>query len=168
MRAHAYQVGGRGQRVAMYSPFRRDRVVQDGCSLVLVSINCTRVLGDKLWDSIVIQHVFFFIVILRCCGDLGRAGVVLLFQSTWYNPAYHRCDRHNHYNDVIMKLMAFQITSVAIVYSTVYSGADQRKHQSSASLVFVWGIHRGLMNSPHKGPVTRKMFPVLMTSSCHD
>ena len=48
---------------------------------------------------------------------------------------------------------------LTIVYSTVYSDADQRKHQSSASLVFVRGIHRGPMNSPHKWPVTRKMFP---------
>ena len=40
-----------------------------------------------------------------------------------------------------------------------YSGADQRKHQSSASLAFVWGIHRWVVNSPHKWPVTRKMFP---------
>ena len=44
-------------------------------------------------------------------------------------------------------------------FSTVYSDADKRKHQSSASLAFVWGIHRGPMNSPHKWPVTRKMFP---------
>ena len=46
-----------------------------------------------------------------------------------------------------------------IVYSTVYSGADQRKYQGSASLAFVRGIHRGPMDSPYKGPVTRKMFP---------
>ena len=42
-----------------------------------------------------------------------------------------------------MGTMSSQITSLTIVYSTVYSGADQRKHQSSASLAFVWGIHRG-------------------------
>ena len=64
-----------------------------------------------------------------------------------------------HYNDVIMSAMASQITSVACVSSTVWSGADQRKHQSSASLGFVRGIHRRPVNSPHKGPVTRKMFP---------
>ena len=58
-----------------------------------------------------------------------------------------------HYDDVIMIAMASQITSLTNVYSTVYSGADQSKHQSSASLAFVWGIH------PHKWPVTRKMFP---------
>ena len=61
-----------------------------------------------------------------------------------------------HYNDVIMGSMAYQITSLTIVFSAIQSGADQRKHQSYASL---WGIHRGLVNSPHKGPVTRKMFP---------
>ena len=64
-----------------------------------------------------------------------------------------------HYDDVIMMAIASQITSLTIVYSAVYSGAHQRKHQSSASLAFVWGIHRGPVNSPHKWPVTRKMFP---------
>ena len=63
------------------------------------------------------------------------------------------------YGDVIMSVIASQITSLTIVYSTVYLGADQRKNQSSASLAFVRGIHRRLVNSPHKGPVTRKMFP---------
>ena len=58
-----------------------------------------------------------------------------------------------------MGVMAPQITSLAIVYSTVYSDADQRKHKSSASLAFVWGIHQGPVNSPRKSPVTRKMFP---------
>ena len=52
--------------------------------------------------------------------------------------------------------MASQITSLTIVYLSVYSAADQRKHQSSASLAYVWGIHRWPVNSPHKGPVTRK------------
>ena len=60
---------------------------------------------------------------------------------------------------VIMSAMASQITSLTILYSTVYSGADQRKHQSSASLAFVRGIHRWPVNSPHKWPVTRKSFP---------
>ena len=57
-----------------------------------------------------------------------------------------------------MGVMASQITSLTSVYSNVYSGVDQRKHQSSASLAFVWGIHRGPVNSPDKWPVTRKMF----------
>ena len=54
---------------------------------------------------------------------------------------------------------ASEITSLTIVDSTVHSGADQRKHQWSPSLAFVWGIHRWAVNSPHKWPVTRKMFP---------
>ena len=66
---------------------------------------------------------------------------------------------HHHHNDVIMSSLASQITSLTNVYSTVYSRADQRKHQNSASLAFVWGIHGWPVYSPHKGPVTRKMFP---------
>ena len=57
-----------------------------------------------------------------------------------------------HYSDVIMSTMASH-------YSTVYSGADRTKHQSSTSLTFVRGINRWPVNSPHKMPVTRKIFP---------
>ena len=60
-----------------------------------------------------------------------------------------------HYSDVIMGTMASQTTRLTIVYSS----ADQRKHQSSASLAFVRGIHRWPVSSPHKWPITRKMFP---------
>ena len=62
-----------------------------------------------------------------------------------------------HY--VTLSAMASQITSLTIVYLSVYSGAGQRKHQSSASLAFVRGIHRWLVHSPHKWPVKRKMAP---------
>ena len=57
-----------------------------------------------------------------------------------------------------MSAMVSQITSFTIVYSTVYSGADQRKHQSHAPLAFVRGIRRWPVKSSHRGPVTRKMF----------
>ena len=70
-------------------------------------------------------------------------------------PTEHGC----HYSDVIMSTVASQITGGSIVFSIVCSGVDQRKHQSSASLAFVKGIHQWPVNSPHKGPVTRKMFP---------
>ena len=63
-----------------------------------------------------------------------------------------------HYSDVIMDAMASQITSLTVDYTIVYSDADERKHQNSASLAFVWGIHRWPVNSPHKWPITRKMF----------
>ena len=63
------------------------------------------------------------------------------------------------YSDVIISAIASQTTRVSIVYSTVCAGADQRKHQSSASLAFERRIHGWPVNSPNKGPVTRKMFP---------
>ena len=73
-----------------------------------------------------------------------------------------------HYIDVIMATMASQITSLTVVYSTVYSDADQRKHQSSASLAFVWGIHRDRWIPRTKGQLRGKMFPfddVIMLSN---
>ena len=69
-----------------------------------------------------------------------------------------------HYSDVIMSTIASLITSLAVVYSTVYSDADQRKHQSSASLAFVWGIHRDRWIPRTKGQLRGKCFH-LMTSS---
>ena len=74
-----------------------------------------------------------------------------------------------HYSGIIMGSMASQITKLTIVYSTVYSGADQRKRQSSASLAFVRGIHQSPVNSPYKWSVMRKMFPfddVIMNAEC--
>ena len=86
-------------------------------------------------------------------GHLYRFLCISLIATTNFNGS------NPHYTDVIMTEGASQITSLTIVYSAVYSGRDQRKHQSSASLAFVRGIHRRPVNSPHKGPVTRKMFP---------
>ena len=82
----------------------------------------------------------------------------------WHGNALSRI---SEYNDVIMSPMASQITSLTIVYSTVYSGADQKKHQSSASLVFMRGIHRWPVNCPTKGQWRGNCFH-LMTSSCDD
>ena len=72
----------------------------------------------------------------------------------------------SHNNDVIMGTMASQITNLTIIYSTVDSARDERKHQSSALLAFVMGIHRWPVNSPHKGPVTRKIFHLMTSSWC--
>ena len=98
--------------------------------------------------------------------------MVLLHQRSWLTCTCTSRDivgENRHYDDVIMSAIASQITSLTIVYSTVYPSADQSKHQSSASLAFVWGIHRGPVNSPHKWPVTRKMFPfddIIMEYHC--
>ena len=89
-----------------------------------------------------------FPVLGRCSNDMSSIEISYLVH--YYSV---------HYDGVIMSTIASQITSLTIVYSTIYSGADQSKHQSSASLAFVWGIHRGRVNSANKWPVTRKMFP---------
>ena len=89
---------------------------------------------------------------------------MILHTELWLRQEIDQSLKHD--SDVIMSTIASQITSLTIVYSTVYSGADQRKHQSSTSLAFVRGIHRWPVNSPHKRPVTQKMFPfddVIMT-----
>ena len=65
---------------------------------------------------------------------------------------------------IIMTTMAAQITSLTVVYSTVNSDANQRKHQSPASLAFVWGIHRDRWIPRTKGQLRGKCFH-LMTSS---
>ena len=82
-----------------------------------------------------------------------------LIQMLCEQFADHPHAADTHHDDVIMIAMASQITSLTIVYSTLYLGTDERKHQSSASLAFVKGIHRWPVNSPHERPVARKMFP---------
>ena len=90
-------------------------------------------------------------------------GIMEMQLKAWRKIIVEATFHHNftsgHTNDVIMSTMASQTTSLTIVYSTVYSGANHIIHQSSASLAFVRGIHQWPVNSPHKGPVKRKMFP---------
>ena len=81
---------------------------------------------------------------------------VIYRYCSWWMTLYR------HFSDVIMSVMASQIIGVSIVSSIVCPGVDERRHQSSASLAFVRGIHRWPTDSPHKGLVTRKMS---MTSS---
>ena len=90
-----------------------------------------------------------------------QLGSVNLFT---YNKTMTGARYRSHYCDVIMSVMASQIAGISIVCSTVGSCADQRKHQSSESQAFVRRVHWWLVDSPHKWPVTRKMFH-WMTSS---
>ena len=85
------------------------------------------------------------LVIVRVLAKIGKLS----------GPSYSDT---SHYCNVILGAMESQITKLTIVYSTIHSGA-YKKHRSSASLAFVRGIHRWPVNSPHKWPVTRKMFP---------
>ena len=96
-------------------------------------------------------------IIWNDAGILGIGRLGINFSGILIEINILSCKKY--YDDVKMGAIASQITSLTIVYSFVYSDADQRKHQSSASLAFVWGIHRGPVNSPHKWSVTRQMFP---------
>ena len=103
---------------------------------------------------------------LEFAGLESETAPILIKQLTcaWRYPCCQWTVTILHYNDVIMTTMASQITSLTVVYATVYSDADQRKHQSSASLAFVWGIHRDRWISRTKGKLRGKCFH-LMTSS---
>ena len=65
----------------------------------------------------------------------------------------------HHYSDVTVSAMTSRITNISPVCLTVCPGAHQRKHQSSASLAFVRGIHHWPADSTRKEPVTWNMFP---------
>ena len=132
------------------TPNRHFALPQNGCCEKSIQ-NLVR--GDKHDYTRIYQHLQFSFrsyllkqLILRRL--INRAAERLLsFKFT------------KHYCDVIMSAVSSQITDVSIVCSSVCSGADQRKHQSSASLAFVMGIYRWPVDSLHKGPVTRKTSP---------
>ena len=99
---------------------------------------------------------------IRC--DWGSSGNVILTTPKWHQDTVWRDNRVTfgglHYNDAIMSTMASEITSLSFVCLDVCSGGDQRKHQSSASLAFVRGIHRWPVDYPHTRPSYAEFFSV--------
>ena len=92
---------------------------------------------------------WIFAIFLICNSDF-----VVIWLGMW------------HYRDVIMGMMASQITSLTIVYSTVIQAQIKENIKAQRHWPFLWGIHRSPVNSLHKWPVTRTMFPfddVIMT-----
>ena len=124
---------------------------------MFLKINSLHLTGNKpfilikLWFCFDRMWLKMFATSSLVCSSFND--LMFLVVMLWY-----------HYGDVIMTAMTSQITSLTIVYSIFCSDADQRKHQSSASLAFVRGIHRWPVNSPHKWPVMRKM----CTSQCRE
>ena len=109
-----------------------------------------------IWSFSILNPILHYhLSIISCCEFSENESVSNKWQYVQILFVWPRV----HHIDVIMSAMASQITSFTIIYSTDHSGTDQRKYQSSASLAFVRQIHRWPVNSPHKGPVTRKMFP---------
>ena len=132
---------------------RRTRQQQRNWRFAEIIISLEHSLFNVKWDE-------YYVILFMAC-DTGHNRVITVVAD---GLAPHSHQDHNC--DVIMGAMASQITSLTIVYSIVHSGTDQRKHQNSASLAFARWIHRRPLNSPHKWPVPRKMFPfddVIMT-----
>ena len=130
-------------------------------------IVCLGINSRQIFDMPQLCSYHFTRKSLKCVSNLNYDGksslnwalIFLQWSKIPFTHYHHICFRPLHYTDVIMGALSSQITSFTIVYSTIYSDADQRKHHISASLAFLWGNHRGPVNSPHKWPVTRKMFP---------
>ena len=136
-----HHIGYQVQQVLFFVPL---------CS-VLMSSPSYRTLGPPHGESEILKYRLLLFAVM-CMTHIS---------PTWKNTISSEA----HYSDVIMSVMRFQITSFTIVYSTVYSGEDKRKHQSASCLAVVRRIHRWPVNSPHKGPVIRKKIQ-LMTPSC--
>ena len=104
--------------------------------------------------------IFFYVMINNRFSSLWpgepiRPEILVTIDSG--NGSFHA--KPLHYSDIIMSAMVSQIIGFSVVCSAAYSYADQRKHPRSAALAFVRGLHRWPEDSPHKGSVTRKMFP---------
>ena len=103
---------------------------------------------------------------LRVSSAMFKFMLIPSQSITKFFAGHNDCDAKKWcYGGVVMSAMSSQIIGVLIVYSTVCSGSDERKYQSSAWLAFAREIHWWPVNSPHKRPVTRNMFLHLMTSS---
>ena len=124
--------------------------------MMLHNAQVAKTIGPKVSDRCLIE------VDQRVLGPFSISSPILS-QVTW-QVTWPGIGSHVHHNDVIMTTMSSQITSLTVVCSTVYLDADQRKHQSSASLAFVWGIHRDRWIPRTKGQLRGKCFH-LMTSS---
>ena len=117
----------------------------------------------KLWQ--VCLHLLAWWICPQLTNTKSLSIISWILQWTQWTYIHVTTHEGIHYADVIMGPIASQITSLTTVYSIVYSDADQRKHQSSASLAFVWGIHRDRWTPRTKGQLRGKCFH-LMTSSC--
>ena len=104
----------------------------------------------KLWASIcsidyvvlTLRHWVHWQWVTECC-DKGSSKAAYI-PLKWRHNEHDGVSNHQRHECLLNRFFQAQI---------------KKKHQSSASLAFARRIHRGNVNSPHKGPVTRKMFP---------
>ena len=130
-------------------------VLRKVCMVIRIATDTTPQQWKMATEVYLQMHSHHGTCVLTCGDEITYSFMLLISRHHW----------SLHYDDVIMSVIASQITSLTIVYSTVYSDSDQRKHQSSTSLAFVWGIHRDRWIPRTKGQLRGKCFH-LMTSSC--
>ena len=128
-----------------------------------IKLTCPLISGHSILGSVLCNEIPFAVsetnIVIRKC-DTSPIAIRASSNKVYIcRNASRVIFMENHYSSVIMSALAFQITGVSIVCSTLCSWADQRKHQSPAWLAFVGGIHRRPVVLPHKEPVPRKMFP---------
>ena len=119
---------------------------------------CVPFSGEFVYVSHYLMRFCSFVISFIDSFDMSASLTSVPTKWPWSGTdRFNMCQSKQHYNDVISGAIASQTTSLTIVYSIVYSDVDQRKHQSSASLAFVRGIHRGngqLRGSPRWIPRT--------------
>ena len=84
---------------------------------------------DFMWDTHSIEYNW-----QACDVSVAFKQLCIIMLTRWRNAPYKQI---RHYSDIIMSTRTSQITDVSIVWSTVCSGVDQTRHQSSTSLTFV-------------------------------
>ena len=126
-----------------------------GISWSKVNVSPKLIMEDNVINEKTSSYTVFPALSIVCCIRFAQNKAILVhIHDAGVTPI-----PNSHYSDVTMGPVASEITSLTIVYSTVYSGSDHRKHQSSVPLAIVRGNHRWPVNSSHKWPVTWKMFP---------
>ena len=119
------------------SPCRRQAIIWTNAGILLIGP-----LGTNFNEMLIEILTFSFMKVRLKVSSAKRRPFCLGPNVLIHRQLLPPNRMQSHYTDVIMGTVAPQMTSLTIVYSTVYSDADQRKHQSFASLAFVWGIHR--------------------------
>ena len=136
----------------LFNPWMRSKVrVRDQIYVKLRGRTIHSFLGHTKWNYNISKFIkavkCLIFLVLRTFVGFRALG---MFSISHIAGTRVCCELFCHYRDAIMGAIASQITSLTIVYSTIYSDAD-KKNQSSASLAFVRGIHRSPVKSPHKG-----------------
>ena len=121
---------------------------------------------NKRFNTIRVKGLSYQHHYCEACNTLLYKDLLICWRvnTWWWQIDIHRWYSLVHYNDIIMSAVRLKSPASRLFTQPFIQCANQRKHQSSASLAFVQGIHRWPVNSPHKSQWRGKYFH-LMTSS---